>query len=787
MPLLSVRRAALAAALAPVVAGAAGAQRAPTPDYSRAERLLPWHADLLVTGDAVDPQWLKDGNRFWYRAKVRGGAEFRLVDPARGVQQPYFDHDRLAAAITLAADTAIDGKKLPFRTLDFLQRGDDETGIRFRIGKRHVECNLQSYACTAGDTLASEVPFVLSPDRQWEAFVMKHDVYVRPAGGGDTVRLTTDGEELWSYGLTQDRPMQRFRPRPRTPLIRWAPDSRHLLVNRQDERGVATMPYISMTSQRPRLFTQPYALPGDSVIPRPGAHILDRVDRTNVPVKLPAAVAVLGMTGSLPDSVWAPDSRSLTLSGLSRASRAAYLFQVDAASGEGRLVARDTGKTFVEIGPPTDPQSWYVSRNGADVIWWSERDGWGHLYHLDGAGKVLHQITRGPWQVGKVLHVDEASRTIWFTARGREAGDPPYYQRVYKVGFDGSGLTLLTPEPLDHDVAMAPSGKWLVDRMSRIEAAPVAVLRDAATGRRLRTLDSADVSELASSGWRPARPFTAKARDGVTDLYGVMYLPADFDSTKSYPVISHIYPGPQVGSVGRWRFKAGSEPAAIAQLGFVVLQIDHLGTPNRSKAFHDNYYANFGDNGIADHVAVIKALGGRHRWMDLDRVGIFGHSGGGFASTGAMLRFPEFFKVAVSSAGNHDNRSYNIYWAEKYQGLLVRDTVRQSDNFAEEANQTHAAKLQGKLLLMHGDMDDNVHPAMTIQLADALIKANKSFDLIIAPNRAHSLNEPYFIRRRWDYFVEHLLGATPPKDYLIRRPAGAGAGDDTPSDDLGWQ
>jgi dipeptidyl aminopeptidase/acylaminoacyl peptidase len=280
-----------------------------------------------------------------------------------------------------------------------------------------------------------------------------------------------------------------------------------------------------------------------------------------------------------------------------------------------------------------------------------------------------------------------------------------------------------------------------------------------------------------------------KARDGLTDIHGVMYLPSKLDTTKHYPIISHIYPGPQVGSVGAWSFKGSGEPFALAELGFVVVQIDHLGTPGRSKAFHDNYYGNFTDNGLPDHIAAIKQLGSRHAFIDLERVGIFGHSGGGFASTDAMLRYPEFFSVAVSGAGNHDNRSYNIYWAEKYQGLLRRDSTRRGeDNFTASANKSYAANLRGKLLLMHGDMDDNVHPAMTIQVVDELIKANRDFDLIMAPNRAHGLNESYFIRRRWDYFVEHLAKAIPPVNYKMT-PAGGQGGfstDDGPDANDLW-
>jgi dipeptidyl aminopeptidase/acylaminoacyl peptidase len=298
----------------------------------------------------------------------------------------------------------------------------------------------------------------------------------------------------------------------------------------------------------------------------------------------------------------------------------------------------------------------------------------------------------------------------------------------------------------------------------------VTVLRSVLDGRVIRTLEEADISQLEEIGWTPPRVFSVKARDGITDIYGVMFLPTDFDSTRTYPIIDHIYPGPQVGSVGQWRWSTGGEERALAELGFVVVEIDHLGTPLRSKAFHDNYYGFFGDNGLPDHISGIQQLAARHGFIDIDRVGIYGHSGGGFASTDAMLRHPDFFKVAVSGAGNHDNRSYNIYWAEKYQGLLKKDSVSGKDNFEMSANQTMAANLKGRLLLMHGDMDDNVHPAMTIQVVNELIKANKDFDLIWAPDRAHGLNEPYFVRRRWDYFVQNLMGVMPPREYEIRRP-----------------
>ena len=732
----------------------------------------------MVFGDSVMPNWYKDGDRFWFRNSTRNGADFLVVEPSTGAMRPLFDNARLAAAISAAADTSYDPNKLPFRTFKFAKDNEDERTIEFRAGKRRLTCDIVTYGCVAHDTLPSEVPFVLSPDRKWEAFVDKYNVYVRPRGGGaagETAQLTADGTALWAYGLGDPSPQQLLAPRmqPRRPQIHWAPDSRHLLVARMDDRGVRTMPYISYTSQRPRTFSQPYALPGDSIVPVPGAYVLDRVTKTSVRVQLPTTVAQLTTSGSLPDSVWNAASSEVLLSGITRASKSAYLWSVDANTGAARTLARDTTRTYVEVAPPTDPASWYVTKDGQDVIWWSERDGWGHLWRMGADGRVKNQITTGPWQVGKVVHVDELLKQVFFTARGREASRFLYYPALYRVNFDGSGLTLLTPEDAYHDVDASPSGKYVVDRMSTIDKPVETVLRDLHTGRIIRPLAKADVSQLVALGWKPATTFTAKARDGVTDLHGVMYLPTNLDPTQKYPIISHIYPGPQVGRVGTWNFRAGNEAFALAELGFVVVEIDHMGTPGRSKAFHDAYYGNFIDNGLLDHIAVIKQLAVSHPYIDIDRVGIFGHSGGGFASTDAMLRFPDFFKVAVSSSGNHDNRSYNIYWAEKYQGLLRPDTVRKSDNFTASANKTYASNLRGHLLLMHGDVDDNVHPANTIQLIDELTKANRSYDLVWAPNRGHGLNEPYFIRRRWDYFVQWLRGETPPENYEIRPPEGS--------------
>lgn len=753
-------------------------------DYARAEQLLPWNASRLMTGDEVNPTFFKDGNRFWYRNKTRSGADYVVVDPVTNTRSLLFDNARLAATMSLAADTTYDPDRLPFRAFRFGSDGDDERTIEFRTGKRQFACNIVSYSCVAKDTSYNESGYVLSPDRKLEAFVIGNDLYVRARGGkGDTTRLTTDGENYFAYGVTAITPQQALRGNlTRRPNLRWSPDSKKLLVVRMDQRRVGLMPYVSYTSQRPRMFTQPYALPGDSIVPTPHFYVIDVAAKKSTKVDVPVRFNLANIGGSLRDSTWTSGSDKAYISGLARASKATYLVEVDAATGKGTLIAKDTGKTYVEIASPRDPESWQVLKSG-EVVWWSERDGYGHLWLLNRDGSVKRQITSGTWQVGAVQHVDEVTRTVWFTARGRETDQLVYNTHLYRTSLDGGPVQRLTTDTLHHDITMSPSGKYVVDRASAIAVAPVTVVREAATGRIIRTLEKADVSQLVAQGWKKAVPFTVKARDGLTDIHGVMYLPSKLDTTKHYPIISHIYPGPQVGSVGAWSFKSSGEPFALAELGFVVVQIDHLGTPGRSKAFHDNYYGNFTDNGLPDHITAIKQLGSRHAFIDLERVGIFGHSGGGFASTDAILRYPEFFSVAVSGAGNHDNRSYNIYWAEKYQGLLRRDSTRRGeDNFTPSANKTYAANLRGKLLLMHGDMDDNVHPAMTIQVVDELIKANRSFDLIMAPNRAHGLNEAYFIRRRWDYFVEHLGKATPPDNYRMTPAAGQGgfSTDDTP-------
>jgi dipeptidyl aminopeptidase/acylaminoacyl peptidase len=403
------------------------------------------------------------------------------------------------------------------------------------------------------------------------------------------------------------------------------------------------------------------------------------------------------------------------------------------------------------------------------VLWFSQRDDWGHLYLYDlETGRLKHRITEGDWNVLQVLRIDKADRTIYFIGSGREEGDP-YFQYFYRVALDGKGeVELLTPERANHRISLSPEGKSFVDSYSTPVEPPVAVFRDN-SGGKIAELEKADISRLIEAGWQPPVPFSVKARDGVTDLYGLMHKPTRFDPARKYPIINYIYPGPQTGSVGSRSFSPSrGDQQAMAELGFIVVALDAMGTPMRSKSFHAAYYGNMGDNGLPDQITGMKQLAERFPWIDIDRVGIYGHSGGGFASTDAILRYPDFFKVAVSGAGNHDNRSYEDDWGEKWQGLL-KTNPDGTTNYDNQANQLLAKNLKGKLLLAHGTMDSNVPYYNTLLVVNELIAANKDFDLILFPNRGHGFGrEPYMMRRRWDYFVEHLLGAVPPKEYQFQ-------------------
>lgn len=779
MPTLLLSPAPAAAALALLAAShlPAAAQQVAESDYARAEQFLPWNAAKLISGDQVVPEFF-DGDRFWFRSRTDSGHEFVVVDPAAATRRSAFDHARLAAALSLAADTAYEGRDLPFEEFEFVDGG---AGVRFQVADSvQWRCDIQAYSCTGPTTDSApsdaERP---SPDGRWIAFARDENLWVRDAAAGDEIQLSHDGETDFGYGAIPEGCCQeitsRRAGRDRSPVLQWSPDSRRIATHRYDEREVERFHLLEAADGRPILHTWAYALPGDSIVPTAELWLFDVEARTSVRADVPPQPGnfTSGDT-TYADVQWTADGSQAFYTHRSRDFKTYKLFRVDAATGAATEVLEETGPTYVELNQFTRyPPAWRVIGDGSEFLWWSERDGFGHLYLYDGQGNLKNRVTSGPWLVMQLLSVDEATRTAYFTAVGREEGRHPYFSHLYRVGLDGSGLRMLSPEDAVHLITPSPSGRYFLDQYSTPETAPTAVIRSQ-DGRVVQTVETADISRLEEAGWIPPVPFEAKGRDGITSVYGLLWFPSNFDPDQSYPIVDYIYPGPQVGAVTQYNFSAAGRGngRALAELGFVVFAIDAFGTPLRSKAFHDGYYGNMGDNGLPDHISALKELAGRHPQMDLDRVGIFGHSGGGFSSTDAILRHPDFFKVAVSGAGNHDNRGYHFPWGEKYQGLLAENPDG-TDSFDSQANQNMAANLKGKLLLHYGTLDDNVHPNMTIRVIDELIRQNKDFDMFVLPNRNHGYSsEPYVVRRTWDYFIEHLRGEVPPDEYRITGPGG---------------
>ena len=762
------------------------AQPPPAPvtaeDYARAESLLASTTSGLVFGASVQPVWLADG-RFWYRNTVPGGAEYVLVDPEAGTRTRLFDHDRLSDAIGAAAGAPVEPVGLAIRAVEL-----DGTGgaLTAQAGDTWLRCDLESYRCEPGDAPPEGDPLaIISPDGAGAAFIRGHNLWLRDLDTGAEIPLTTDGVEDYGYATNNAGWVRRD-----SPVLLWSPDSRMIATFQHDARGVGMMHMAATRVGRPELASWRYPLPGDSLIFRisrvvihldggvqgeggvagsagtaasAAPHVV-RLQMPPDPHRSSTTDHVAGPGGVFLDVEWSADGSQLAFLSNSRDHKRAQLRVADPHTGVVRDVLEETEETFFESGSRTP--NWRVLHESDEVLWFSKRHNWGHLYRHDlVTGELLGRVTTGDWNVLQLLRVDQASRTLYFTGSGREPGDP-YFQHLYRIGMDGSGLKRLTPDSASHTVTLSPHGDFFVDSYSTPVTPPVTVVRDL-DGNVVVELERADISRLVASGWQPPEPFTVLARDGETDLHGLMYRPTHFDPSRSYPVVNYLYPGPQSGSVGSRSFRASrGDKQSIAELGFIVVEVDAMGTPGRSKEFHDAYYGNMGDNGLPDQVGMIRQLGERHAWMDLDRVGIWGHSGGGFASTAGILRYPDFYKVAVSQAGNHDNRSYEDDWGEKWQGLL--ETYPDgTTNYDNQANQLVAGNLKGKLLLAHGTMDTNVPAYNTLLVVDALIAADKDFDLVMFPNRGHGFGgEPYMMRRRWDYFVEHLLGVEPP-EYTI--------------------
>ena len=618
---------------------------------------------------------------------------------------------------------------------------------------------------------------ILSPNRELAAYIDNFNLWVRNTKTDKRFQLTFDGFNNYGYA-TNNAGWKKSK----SPVLKWSPDSKKIATFRQDARVVGEMYLTSTNVGHPKLEAWKYALPGDDKIFEIERLIIDVKSKKIIKFKMnndfqrsTTTDHIAGRDGEFLDTQWSDDSSKLAFISTSRDHKEAHLQIADSKTGDVFSLFKENVKTYYESG--VRAENWKVLFDSNEFIWYSEKDNWGHLYLYDLSTKKLkNRITSGNWLVRKIMHIDYINREIIFTAGGREKGNP-YHIYLYKINFDGNKLICLTPERGSHSISSSPNWNYFVTTYSTTNTSPISILKDR-NGKNLLQLASSNTDELIKNGWQEPLEFNVKARDDKTDLFGIMYLPSDYKKNKKYPILNYIYPGPQSGSVGNYSFMVSRKDfQSLAELGFIVVSVDAMGTPGRSKSFHDAYYGNMGDNGIPDNIYAIQQLANRYSFMDISKVGIWGHSGGGFASTAAILKYPDFYDVAVSTSGNHDNRNYIADWGEKWHGLLKPLDLNKKDgkldfdisksNYDIQANQLLVNNLKGKLLLAHGLLDDNVPPSSTFLVVDALINANKDFDLILFPNKRHSygnLNN-YMMRRKWDYFVKHLKSINPPKNY----------------------
>ena len=728
-------------------------------DYQRAERFLPGNVRHLAYVADVSPHWIEKTSRFWYRKVGLKDTEFVLVDAVQNTSGPAFDHERLAAGLSRAAKQDYSPSDLPFSEIEFVEKG---RAIHFSVADAQWKCSLDTYECQR-DEPPTKPNEVASPNKRWAAYVKDHNLYLRDVVTGTVLQLTSDGVAGWDYAtpLPSLRVMvdQGTEDVKQPAAVFWSPDSSKLITYRLDSRNsgrFTSLQFVPPDQLRPRAFTYVYPLPGE-VLAKAEPIIFDiqsgkRIDVQSAPIELPFQDG--------PGFDWFPDGKSFHYDYDERGFKAKELRVVDAATGEQKVLVREQSDSYL------DPGETFYSfvENTGEILWSSERDGWNHLYLYNGkTGHLENQVTEGPWVVRHIEHIDEKSRRVYFLANGREKAEDPYLAHLYSVGFDGKGLQLLSGEDADHSVSISPDGAFFVDSFSRPNLPGEAVLRRTKDGSDLRILEKTDAGELMKTGWKFAEPFSGKAADSTTDLYGLIWRPSNFDPAKKYPILEFVYTGPQWFFVPK-SFGPALRLQSVAELGFVVVMVDGRGTAGRSRAFHQFSYRNLGGS-FEDHVVMIKEMAARYSYMDATRVGIFGTSAGGYGAAHAMLAFPEFYKVGVSTSGDHDARLDKAWWNEAYQGYPVED------DYAAQSNVTMAERLNGHLLVEHGDVDDNVHPVETLRFVGALMKANKNFDMLFVPNMFHGESGEhalYLVRRRWDYFVQYLLGVTPPANFEIK-------------------
>ena len=714
----------------------------------------------------VNPHWIQKTSRFWYRKSSPIGSEFILVDAERNTSAPAFDHARLAAALSHAGKQEYSASDLPFREFEFVE---EDKAVRFAVENTEWTCSLMNYECKSKPAGHPHTDEQVSPNGRWAAFVRDHNLFLRDVSTGTELQLTSDGVAGWDYAtplpslrLMVDQGTQDVK---QPAAVFWAPDSSKLVTYRIDSRNsgrFTSLQFVPPNQLRPKAYTYVYPLPGE---------VLAKAEPIIFEIQSGRRIDVKGATIELPFQdgpgfEWFPDSKSFFYDYDERGFKAKELRVVDASSGEQKVLVREQSETYVDPG-----ETFYRFVKGTgEILWSSERDGWNHLYFYNASGQLQKQITDGKWVVQQIEYVDDANRRVYFSAGGREKDEDPYQANLYSVGFDGKGLQLLTPENATHSVNFSPDGAYVVDSYSRPDLPDKIVLRRAKDGSEVRVLEQTDPSALAKMGWKAPEAFRGKSTDGKFDLYGLIWRPTNFDAAKKYPIVEFVYTGPQSYFVPKTFGTFWLQ--SMAELGFVVVMVDGRGTAGRSREFHQFSYRNLG-GAFEDHVTMIKQMAAKYPYMDIERVGIFGTSAGGYGAAHAMLAFPDFYKVGVSTSGDHDARLDKAWWNEAYQGYPVQD------DYNAQSNVTMAGRLKGHLLLEHGDIDDNVHPVETMRLVDALMKANKGFDMLLVPNMFHGESGEhslYLVRRRWDYFVQQLLGVTPPANFEIKEDREAGGG-----------
>ena len=775
------------------------------PGYLQAEKFTLEKLRTMLFSTTVDPHWFQQGNSFWYDYKTSEGKFWYVVNPSARSKRQLFDRDKMAAQLTEIVGDPYDGKHLPIynlkaeadgKTFTFSVTSTKEVKVPNKDGKgekKEKKVFYFSYDYTSQklthladkEKESKELHWAsISPDGQTVVYAKDLNLYRMSIADYEKARkdekdstiveiqLTTDGVDGFGYGipysiLNTDTLCNGKR---RGVYGVWSPDSRYFAATISDDRAVKPYWVINATAQpRPTLETYRYQMPGEKEAPIEHLYLFDMGNNSRKEIKVAAYKdQMLGLSYrpflqkqrdmKRQSAVWQGDNNRFFVT---RSSR--DLHRIDICSytiGQDSIVPviKERMNTYQETRPLQ------VLNGGKQLVHWSERDGWAHLYLYDDKGNLKNRITEGPWHVDQILKVDEKSGTVYFMANGKNKDENPYYEHLYRVNINGSGLKQLSKGDFFHTAAVDDEARFIVNNHSRVDAIPCAELLDN-NGNSIMKLEESDFSQLLAAGYKFPEPFKVKAADGITDLYGVMYKPFNFDSTKVYPIVDYVYPGPQVEGTNYPFTRMSVRTDRLAQAGFIVITVGQRGGhPSRSKWYHNYGYGNMRDYPLADHKYAIEQLANRHSFIDINRVGIHGHSGGGFMSTAAMCQYPDFFKAAVSCAGNHDNNIYNRWWSETHHGVKEEITEKGDTTFVYKiaTNPQIASKLKGHLLLVHGDIDNNVHPANTMRVVEALIKAGKRFDMLILPRQRHSFGDmdEYFYWKLVDYFSEHLNGGS---------------------------